>query len=112
MTYNNQRAQRVRTYLAGRKAVTEQPMMGSLIFMLHDKMCFRVINDDLMVRIDPARREELLAKPGCRPMDFTHRRPKGFVFVESTAIKESAALAFWLEVGLSCNRQAKSYKNK
>jgi hypothetical protein len=36
-------AQRVRTYLAGRKAVVEQPMMGGLIFMVNDKMCVGVI---------------------------------------------------------------------
>ena len=69
--YNNKLAQRVRTYLADRKAVTEQPMMGGLIFMVNDKICVGVIQDDLMVRIDPQRREELLAKPGCRPMEFT-----------------------------------------
>jgi len=56
-----------------------------------------------MVRIDPERQEELLAKSDCRPMDFTRRRSKGFVFVDPLAIKDTCALAFWLEVGLSFN---------
>src|SRR5215470_11218627 len=110
MVYDNQLAQRVRVYLANRKDVREQPMMGGLIFMVNNKMCVGVMKDDLMVRIDPERREELLAKPGCRPMDFTRRRPKGFVFVEPSAIQEPAAFAFWLEQGLSYNSKAKSYK--
>ena len=39
MAYDNQLAQRVRDYLADRKAVTEQLIMGGLIFMVINMMC-------------------------------------------------------------------------
>jgi len=112
MVYDNQLAQRVRAYLSNRKDVREQPMMGGLIFMVNDKMCVGIIKDALMVRIDPERYEEMLAKPGCRPMDFTHRRPKGFVLVEPSAVQEAITLAFWLDVGLSFNSKARSSKKR
>ena len=112
MAYDNQLAQRVRAYLSNRKDVRGQPMMGGLIFMVNDKMCVGVIKDDLMVRIDPERCEELLAKPGCRPMEFAHRRSKGFILVDPSAINEAMALAFWLEAGLSYNNKARSSKKR
>ena len=87
MAHDNQLAQRVRASLAGRKGVKEQPMMGGLIFMVNDKMCVGVIKNDLMVRMDPERREELLAKPGCRLMEFKRRRSQGFVLIDPSGIK-------------------------
>ncbi len=112
MSFDNQLAQRIREYLAPRQDVAEKQMMGGLIFMVNDKMCVGVIKDDLMVRIDPERREELLAKPGCRPMDFTRRRSKGFVFIEPSGIKDVGTFAFWLEAGLSFNSKARSSRKK
>lgn len=35
-----------------------------------------------MVRFDPAKHEEVMEKEGCRPMDFTGKVIKGFVFVD------------------------------
>ncbi len=71
-----------------------------------------VIKDELMVRIDPGRREDLLAKAGCRPMGFKGRRSRGFLLVAPSAIHDSAALSTWLEEGLSFNSRAKSYGKK
>ncbi len=112
MAYDPELAQRVQAQLGRRTAFAELPMMGGLIFMVNDKMCVGVIKDQLMVRIDPQRRQELLAMPGCHPMSFKGRGSKGFVLVESSAIQGPAALAFWLEEGLSFNNRARSYGKK
>ncbi len=86
--------------------------MGGLIFMVKEKMCVGVIKDELMIRIDPERRDELLAMSGCRPMSFKDRRSKGFVLVEASAVRTQSALDFWLDVGLSFNRRARSSGRK
>jgi TfoX/Sxy family transcriptional regulator of competence genes len=39
-------------------------MFGGLVFMYKDKMLCGIINDELMCRIDPAIRDELLEQNG------------------------------------------------
>ena len=54
--------------------------------MLLGNMCCGVTNDDLMVRIGADGLQDALAQPHARPMDFTGRPMKGFVFVDAAAL--------------------------
>ncbi len=76
--------------------------------MVDDKMCVGVIKDNFMLRIDPKIYEDLLKKEGCRPMDFTGRVMKGFIFVDETAVERSAELKYWADLALEFNPRAKS----
>lgn len=53
-----------------------------------------VANDELMCRIDPVSEAEVLEKTGCRPMDFTGRPMRGYVFVDETGLKGKKALDY------------------
>lgn len=75
-------------------------MFGGMAFLFNGNMCFGVVKDDLMVRVGPELYEEALALPNVRPMDFTHRPMKGFVFVDSKGWSRHATLSKWLEMGL------------
>ena len=75
-------------------------MFGGLAFMLHGNMSVGVINDELMVRSGPDRHPEALERPHARPMDFTGRPMKGFVFVTQPGIASDADLQEWLRLGV------------
>ncbi len=64
--------------------------------MLGGKMCIGIIKDDLVVRVGPERHEETLAKPHVRPMDFTRRSIRGFVYVGPEGYQTEEALANWV----------------
>ena len=49
-------------------------------------MCVGVQKDSMMVRMDPQKMNEVLEKDGCRPMEFTGKIMKGFVFVDKGAL--------------------------
>lgn len=100
MVYDERLAQRLRNTLARRKGVTEKPMFGGLSFLLQGKMFCGVLKDDLVVRIDPADAEALLKKPQVRPMDFTGRPMKGFLYVGPTGYRTDRMLSDWVERGM------------
>ncbi len=96
MAYDERLAARVRKALARRRMVTEKKMFGSIAFLWRGHMCCGVLNDDLVLRVGPDRYEEALAQPHARPMDFTGRAFKGFVYVGPGGCRTGKALAKWL----------------
>ena len=87
-------------------------MMGGLCFLVDSKMCLGVEKDRIMARIDPEVYEDALKRKGCKPMDFTGRPMRGFVFVESEGISSDQDLAFWTALALELNPRAKSSKKR
>ena len=72
MAYNEKIANITRELIAEtHKNVTEKTMFGGLCFTVNDKMCVGVEKERLMIRLDPARYDEVMEKEGCKPMDFT-----------------------------------------
>jgi TfoX/Sxy family transcriptional regulator of competence genes len=87
MAYDEHLAARVRTLLAPRTDVSERKMFGGLTFMIGGNMCCGVNGDELIVRLEPDREVEALARPHARPMDFTGRPMRGFVTVQPDGLK-------------------------
>lgn len=112
MPFNESLANRVREELLNQPYVEEKKMMGGLTFMVNDKMCVGVLNDDLMARIHPEVYEEALEKPGCREMDFTKRPMKGFVFVGPEGTSRPQDLKYWINLALDYNLVAKPSKKR
>ena len=113
MAYDEKLADRTRELIAlTHKNVTEKPMFGGLCFMVDDKMCVGVEKERLMVRLDPSKYEEVMEKEGCRPMDFTGRVMKGFVFVDIAALNTKKKLEYWIKLALEYNKIAKPSKKK
>lgn len=100
MPYNEKLADRIREKIIGLKPLAEIKMMGGLCFMYKNKMCCGIVKDDLMVRVIEDRHDEALANPHCRPMDFTGKPLKNFVFVALDGIRKDKDLAYWLEMGI------------
>lgn len=88
MAYDETLAARVRTLLASRSDVSERKMFGGLTFLVGGNMCCGVNDDELIVRLDPEREDEALARPHARPMDFTGRPMRGFVTVRPEGLDD------------------------
>ena len=112
MAYNEKLADRVREVLSNRPKVVEKKMMGGLTFMVNDKMCVGILQDELMARIDPDIYEAALQKKGCREMNFTGKPMKGFVFISPEGTSNRKDLEYWIGLSLEFNKKAKASKKK
>ena len=96
MAYDEQLAERVRRVLGSRRDVVEKTMFGGLAFMVGGRMACGLVGDVLMVRVGPADYEALLEEPHVRPMDFTGRPMKGFLYVDPEGLDTASALRRWV----------------
>jgi TfoX/Sxy family transcriptional regulator of competence genes len=113
MAYNEKLADRVREIIAVQhKKVEEKRMFGGLCFMVNDKMCVGVEKERLMVRLDPEKYDEVMEKEGAKPMDFTGKVMKGYVFVDIEALNTKRKLEYWMNLALEYNKKAKVSKKK
>jgi TfoX/Sxy family transcriptional regulator of competence genes len=113
MAYNEKLADRTREIISRtHKNVEEKKMFGGLCFMVNDKMCVGVEQERLMVRLDPEKYDEVMEKEGCKPMDFTGKVMKGYVFVDADALETKKELEYWIGLALEFNKKAKSSKKK
>lgn len=97
MGYDEKLADRIRVVLPLREDLSERKMFGGLAFLMDGKMFCGVIKDDLVVRVGPDRYEAALSEPHVRPMDFTGRPMKGYVFVGSPGHQDSASIGRWID---------------
>jgi len=113
MPYDESLERRIRRFFDSKRVKYEaKRMMGGLCFMVNGKMCVGVEKNRLMARVGPDAYEDALARKGCRPMDFTGRPMRGFVFVALEGLESHKDLASWLELALTYNPTAKRTSGK
>lgn len=119
MAFDQYMAERVRRYFREQQTdFYEKNMFGGLCFMVNDKMCCGLMyskkkqTDLLMARIGEEAYQKSLKLTGCRPMDFTGRPMKGFVFVLPEGYDSEEDLTYWLDACLRFNPLAKASKRK
>lgn len=113
MAYDLRLADRIRAALENKRIrFNDKEMFGGIAFMVREKMCVGIIKDDMMVRIDPELAEQVLSKPGVRPMDFSGRPMKGYYYVSPEAVTSSAKLNYWIDLCLEFNPKAATRKKK
>jgi len=112
MSYNQNLAEKIRQHFADRLNIEEKEMFGGIAFMNNGKMCVGIIQDDLMVRLDPDIYLEVLEKNGCREMDFTGRPMKGWVLVEQAGYSRAKDFDYWIQLALEYNSKAKKSVKK
>jgi hypothetical protein len=99
MAYDEQLADRIRRAFGARKDFTERRMFGGLAFLYRGRMCCGIVGNDLMVRIPDDEFDTVIRRRHVRPMDFTGRPLRGFVYVSPPAFRTAAALRTWLARG-------------
>jgi TfoX/Sxy family transcriptional regulator of competence genes len=97
MAYDEKLAERVRVALAKRDDVVEKRMFGGIAFMVRGHMSCGIVSSTLMVRLAPADADRLMNAPHVRPMDFTGRPMRGFLYVDPAGTKTAATLRQWVE---------------
>ncbi|SNT16530.1 TfoX/Sxy family protein [Rhodococcoides kyotonense] len=104
MTYDVELADRIRDALTGEPSVVEKKMFGGLQFMVRGKIAVGAHSDGgLLVKTDPSRTDELVARPGARRAVMGDRdMGNGWIIVSSNGF-EGAGLDFWVGVALEHN---------
>ncbi|WCO03215.1 TfoX/Sxy family protein [Psychroserpens ponticola] len=101
MAFNEQLANRIREQLKlFPEAFTEKKMFGGICYLYNGKMTVGIVKEDLMVRILSDKIEAELVKDNVRPMDFTKRPMKEFVYVSQDGITTEIELLYYIELGL------------
>ena len=88
-----------------RTDIEEKKMFGGLGFLYRGKMTVGIIKEDLVVRVVNEKMEEILQKEFVRPMDFTKKPMKEFVFVSADGFRTEEELQIWIELGLEHARR-------
>lgn len=101
MAYDERLLARIRKAVSGRDDVVERRMFGGVAFLLDGKMFCGITQYELMLRVGPARYDDALTRRHVRPMDFTGRPMRGYVFVASAGCRTEAAVAAWVEEGIA-----------
>ena len=91
--------ERIRDAFQNLAGIGEKRMFGGVCFTLKGNMVLGVVKDELMVRLGEAAYADALRQPHVRPMDFTGRPMKGYVFVASAGLAEDADLHRWATLG-------------
>jgi TfoX/Sxy family transcriptional regulator of competence genes len=80
--------------------VEVKKMFGGLVYLYRGKMTIGIVGDELMARVPSGEIQQVLSEDPVRPMDFTGRPLKEFVFVDPSGFSETAQLARWIRLGL------------
>ncbi len=105
MSFDEALAERCRKILKGEPALTERKMFGGLSFLVGGKMVCGVLGEKLVLRMDPGDAYTgALKKPHVKPMDFTGRPMRGFVYVLPEGLTRGTALRNWLRAALTYRR--------
>ena len=101
MAYNEEIGIRLRAMLSPIEGITEKKMFGGLCFLYKGKMVCGIVKEELVFRVLSPHYEELLKEEHLRPMDFTGRIMKEFIYAGSPAFKDEEALNRFVEYGLA-----------
>jgi len=105
MAYDEELAERIREQLTGELGLTEQKMFGGLAFLVGGNMAVAASGQGgLMVRVDPARSEELTAGTSAEPMVMRGRPMAGWLRVPADAVRTKRQLATWVDRGVAYAR--------
>jgi TfoX/Sxy family transcriptional regulator of competence genes len=96
--YDEQLAQRIRDLVDG--PVTEQKMFGGLAFLVGGNMAVAASGQGgILVRVDPAESERLVAATSAYPMEMRGREMQGWLRVDAEHVRTKPQLAKWVELG-------------
>ncbi len=105
MSFDQELAKRIRTALQFfplkvQEHFNEKKMFGGIAYLYKGKMTVGVVKEDLMVRVIGTKMDNALQMKHVRPMDFTKRPMKEFVYVSRAGIDTEEQLQHWIELGL------------
>ncbi len=100
MAYDEELADRIRELLAGEPRLSEKRMFGGLAFLLAGNLAVAASGQGgIMVRVDPARSEKLIATTKAEPFIMRGRPTQGWVRVAAADVRTRPQLTKWVSLG-------------
>ena len=100
MAYDEQLAGRIRDLIASEPGLSEQKMFGGLAFLIGGNMAIAASGQGgLLVHVDPAESDRLVASSRARPAEMRGREMKGWLRVHSDDVRTKRQLAAWVDRG-------------
>ena len=105
MAYDEALANQIREIVDGESGITEKRMFGGLAFLVNGNMAVAASGQgDLMLRVDPAESESLIAHEHVRRAVMRGREMDGWLRVDTDAVREDAERRRWVQTGLAYAR--------
>ena len=105
MAYDQDLADRIRELVAGESKLTEMKMFGGLAFLLGGNMAVAASGQGgILVRVDPAQSDALIAKSHAELMEMRGRSMSGWLRVASEHVRTKRQLAKWVDLGTAYAR--------
>jgi TfoX/Sxy family transcriptional regulator of competence genes len=105
VAYDQELADRMRELLGGQADLTEKKMFGGLAFLIGGNMAVAASGQGgVLVRVDPAQSETLVATTNARLMEMRGRRMQGWLRVDPDDVRTKRQLAKWIGLGATYAR--------
>ena len=105
MAYDEELADRIRELVAGEPKLTEKKMFGGLSFLIGGNMALAASGQGgILVRVDPAQSDELVATTKARLMEMRGRQMQGWLRVDAEDVLTKPQLAKWAKLGTAYAR--------
>lgn len=105
MAYDEALAARIRELVRDETGLTEKKMFGGLAFLVGGNMAVAASGQGgLMVRVDPAESETLLATTNAELVEMRGRRLAGWMRVAASDVRTERELGTWVGIGVAYAR--------
>jgi hypothetical protein len=105
VAYDEETADRIRELLGGEAGLTEQKMFGGLAFLIGGNMAVAASSQGgVLVRVDPAQSDTLVATTNARLMEMGGRQMQGWLRVDADDVRTERQLAKWVTLGTTYAR--------
>ena len=105
MAYDEELADRIRELVVSEAGLTEKKMFGGLAFLIGGNMAVAASGQGgLLVRVDPAQSDKLVATTNARLMEMRGRSMRGWLRVDPEGLHTKRQLAKWVERGTTYAR--------
>jgi len=100
VAYDEELADRIRDLVGSESDLSERKMFGGLAFLIGGNMAVAASGQGgVLVRVDPAQSERLVARTKARPMEMRGRLMQGWLRVDPDDVRTKRQLAKWVEIG-------------
>jgi TfoX/Sxy family transcriptional regulator of competence genes len=105
VAYDEELAARMRELISGESGLAEKKMFGGLAFLIGGNMAVAASGQGgLLVRVDPAQSDKLVATTNAYPMEMRGRSMQGWLRVDREEVRTKRQLARWVELGTAYAR--------
>jgi len=100
MAYDAELGDRIRELVSDEPDVTEQRMFGGLAFLIRGNMAVAASGQGgVLVRVDPATSDKLVATTPASPMEMRGRAMHGWLRLDEGSVRTKRQLASWVKRG-------------